>query len=88
MSSKPYRRCVNADHLVRIPLFERKEGLMRAIDSALNEEIKIVDGKITTAISVVGFENGQRVTESVLPKDRDLWDVIKIVAERASRAKW
>lgn len=89
LASKAYRRA-SEELVVRIPLFDRKIGIMRAIDSALNEEIKVVDGKIVTAQKVVGYnlETKTQVTESNIPKDKDFLDVIKVVAERASRAKW
>jgi hypothetical protein len=90
LQSKVLRKVAEDDNYVRVPMFNRKVGLHFAIDSAFDGEIKVVDGKITTAMSIVGFDNttGKHIMESSIPKDKDLWDVIRIVAERASRAKW
>jgi len=92
VESSAYRKCVQNDHTVRVPCFDRKLGLMYAIDSALNKEIQYNDEtkEFITAKKVVGFNQEMKtpIFKSAVNSDPELWKVIKTVAERAGKVKW
>ena len=76
INSQAYQKCVRADHLIRVPRFDRKLALMYAIDSALANEIEV-------------GEDGFLYADDRVPADYDLWKALELLVERAKKVvKW
>jgi len=70
----PYQKCESEHHIVRIPQFDKRIGLLFALDSAMKSEIKWMDCGIDEPMFTSPF-----------PKDDDLRKVFAKMINRANR---
>jgi hypothetical protein len=78
VGTEAYRKCVAADHMVRVPMFNKREGLQRAIDSALNGEITYKDGMMTMANRVPMDSDFVKVLEATRVRAENYFKVSEI----------
>ena len=94
VTSKPYQRCIRNWNQVRVPDFNKDTGLFYAFDSALNGEITYLpdtqEFETIMEVDKVVYTNGELIKKmkSAIPSDKDLWKVIRTVAERSLKVKW
>jgi hypothetical protein len=74
VKTAPYQRCINENHMTRIPKFEKRIGLLIALDSCLRSEVEWM---------ATGLDEPMIMSD--VPNDADLKrEIIKMI-DRAGR---
>ena len=69
-------KLIRKDLILKVPKFDRNEGLRRAIESAENGDVKVVEA-----------QDGASALEGKLPYNQFMIDALTCILERSHRAK-